>query len=67
MMLCRDAGFLDLFDYVPGYPEQAMTALFKSCREADGLRFVSLEWLRRLNTASGRPKDLFDLENLPPA
>jgi hypothetical protein len=67
MMLCTNAGFLDLFDYVPGYPEQAVAALFESCREAEGLRFVSLEWLRRLKAAAGRPKDLLDLENLPPA
>jgi hypothetical protein len=67
MMLYTNAGFLDLFDYVPGYPEQAVAALFESCREAEGLRFVSLEWLRRLKAAAGRPKDLLDLENLPPA
>ena len=67
MMLCTTAGFLDLFDFVPGYPEQAVTALFESCREAEGLRFVSLEWLRRLKAAAGRPKDLLDLENLPQA
>jgi hypothetical protein len=67
MMLCTNAGFLDLFDYVPGYPGQAVAALFESCREAEGLRFVSLEWLRRLKAAAGRPKDLLDLENLPPA
>lgn len=67
MMLCTSAGFLDLFDYVPGYPEQAVAALFESCREAEGLRFVSLEWLRRLKAAAGRPKDLLDLENLPQA
>jgi hypothetical protein len=67
MMLCTTAGFLDLFDYVPGYPEQAVAELFESCRVAEGLRFVSLKWLRRLKTAAGRPKDLLDLENLPPA
>jgi hypothetical protein len=67
MMLCTTAGFLDLFDYVPGYPGEAVASLFESSREVEGIRFVSLEWLRRLKTAAGRPKDLLDLENLPPA
>lgn len=67
MMLCTNAGFLDLFDYVPGYPDEAVATLFATSREVDGIRFVSLEWLRRLKAAAGRPKDLLDLENLPPA
>lgn len=67
MMLCTTAGFLDLFDYVPGYPHEAVASLFETSREVDGIRFVSLEWLRRLKAAAGRPKDLLDLENLPPA
>jgi hypothetical protein len=67
MMLCTTAGFLDLFDYVPGYPGEAVASLFESSREVEGIRFVSLEWLRRLKAAAGRPKDLLDLENLPPA
>lgn len=67
MMLCTTAGFLDLFDFVPGYPGQSVAALLESSREVDGIRFVSLEWLRRLKAAAGRPKDLLDLENLPPA
>jgi hypothetical protein len=67
MMLCTTAGFLDLFDYVPGYPDESVAVLFESSREVEGIRFVSLEWLRRLKAAAGRPKDLLDLENLPPA
>jgi hypothetical protein len=67
MMLCTNAGFLDLFDYVPGYQGEAVASLFESSREVEGIRFVSLEWLRRLKAAAGRPKDLLDLENLPPA
>jgi len=31
------------------------------------LRFVSLQWLRRLKERAARHKDLDDLENLPPA
>lgn len=67
MMLCTSAGFLDLFDYVPGYPGEPVATLFASSREVEGIRFVSLEWLRQLKAAAGRPKDLLDLENLPPA
>jgi hypothetical protein len=67
MMLCTTAGFLDLFDYVPGHPGEPVASLFESSREVEGIRFVSLEWLRRLKAAAGRPKDLLDLENLPPA
>jgi hypothetical protein len=61
------AGFLDLFDYVPGYPNEAVASLFESSHVVEGIRFVSLEWLRRLKAAAGRPRDLLDLENLPPA
>jgi hypothetical protein len=35
--------------------------------ELDGIRFASLEWLRKLKQAAGRPKDLLDLDNLPTA
>ena len=65
MMLCTNAGFLDLFDYVPGHPDVAVAAVLESSAKAEGVRFVSLEWLRRLKNAAGRPKDLLDLENLP--
>ena len=44
-----------------------VASLFESSREVEGIRFVSLEWLRRLKAAAGRPKALLDLENLPPA
>jgi hypothetical protein len=66
-MLCTSAGFLDLFDYVPDHPRVAVASLLASSSEAEGVRFISLEWLRRLKAAAGRPKDLLDLQNLPPA
>jgi hypothetical protein len=66
MMLITDAGFLDVFDFVPGLPEQCVDVLFEDCETARGLKFVSLRWLRRMKAASQRPKDLMDLENLPP-
>jgi hypothetical protein len=65
MMLCTRAGFLDLFDYVPGYPSVPVTAVWETGVDLDGIRFASLEWLRKLKQAAGRPKDLLDLEQLP--
>jgi hypothetical protein len=67
MMLVTDAGFLDLFDYVPSLPDVSVTAVFESAIDVDGVRFASLGWLRRMKTASGRPQDLLDLERLPDA
>jgi hypothetical protein len=65
MMLFTDYGFLDIFDYIPGYPDDAVDHLVKSAQENEGRRFVSLAWLRKMKNASGRPKDLIDLDNLP--
>lgn len=65
MMLCTTAGFLDLFDHVPGYPAVPVATVWETAVELDGIRFASLEWLRNLKQAAGRPKDLLDLENLP--
>lgn len=67
MMLCTTAGFLDLFDYVPGLPETPVTSVWETAIDLDGVRFASLDWLRRMKLAAGRPKDLLDLENLPDA
>lgn len=65
MMLCTSAGFLDLFDYVPGYPDEPAATVWETAVSLDGVRFASLAWLRRMKKAAGRPKDLLDLENLP--
>lgn len=65
MMLCTAAGFLDLFDYVPGCLDVPVQTLIDTSIEVAGVRFASLAWLRRMKAASGRPKDLLDLENLP--
>jgi len=67
MMLCTSMGYLDLFDYVPGIPDASVETLIGSACEMDGFRYVSLAWLRRLKSASGRPRDIADLENLPMA
>jgi hypothetical protein len=65
MMLSTRCGFLDLFDYVPGLPAEDVAQLLASAIDANGLKYVSLPWLRKLKQASGRPKDRLDLENLP--
>lgn len=64
MMLCTIAGFLDLFDYVPGFPEEPVANVWNTAVDLDGVKFASLAWLRRMKRAAGRPKDLLDLENL---
>jgi hypothetical protein len=67
MMLITDFGFLDIFDYIPGYPSEAVEELFISAAVSGGRRFASLDWLRKMKRAAGRVKDQLDLENLPPA
>ena len=64
MMLVTDAGFLDLFDYIPGFPDEPVDSLFADCELSNGVRYVSLRWLRKMKQASGRPLDLTDLERL---
>lgn len=65
MMLTTRHGFLDLFDYIPGFPTEPPSELLASGVELQNVRFASLDWLRRMKRASGRAKDLLDLENLP--
>jgi hypothetical protein len=65
MMLTTKNGFLDMFDYVPALPQEDVGKLIADAIQVDDLRFVSLETLRRMKRASGRTKDLLDLENLP--
>jgi hypothetical protein len=65
MMLVTDVGFLDIFDFIPGFPDETVERLFESAIDANGRKFVSLEWLRRMKQAAGRAKDQLDLENLP--
>jgi hypothetical protein len=65
MMLWTRYGFLDLFDHVPGFPQEDVRQLLTSSVESEELRYVSLGWLRQMKQASGRTKDRLDLENLP--
>jgi len=65
MMLLTDCGYLDVFDFIPGFPNQPASELFKDPVENDRGKYVSLSWLRKMKTVSGRVKDQLDLENLP--
>ena len=65
MMLTTDFGFLDIYDYIPGFPNMPVAEVFSESIELDNLRFVSLHWLRKLKQVAGRHKDLEDLEHLP--
>lgn len=67
MMLTTDLGFLDLYDYIPGFPETPVAEVFSDSIVLDNLRFVSLRWLRKMKQAAGRHRDLDDLEHLPSA
>lgn len=64
MMLCTSVGFLDLFDYVPGFPDVPVSEIWDTALDVGGVRFASLACLRQIKRAAGRPKDLLDLENL---
>lgn len=65
MMLSTDTGFLDIYDFVPGFPETPVSELFTDAAILGQLRFVSLSWLRKLKTVAARHKDFDDLEHLP--
>ncbi len=64
MMLWTPCGPLDLFDYIPGVPDEDVRQLFATGVEGAGLTFASLSWLRRMKRAAGRTKDHADLEEL---
>jgi hypothetical protein len=66
MMLVTDFGFLDIFDYIPGYPDEPVEQLFQTAEEHAGHKYASLRWLRAMKAAAGRPQDLIDLDQLPP-
>ena len=55
MMLLTDAGFLDLFDFIPGLPKEPVESLFDTAATANGMKFVSLHWLRKMKETAGRP------------
>lgn len=65
MMLVTDFGFLILFDYIPGWPDEPVEQLFDTAVKQGRYRYASLRWLRAMKVAANRPKDQIDLENLP--
>ncbi|HET6252304.1 MAG TPA: hypothetical protein VFE47_31750 [Tepidisphaeraceae bacterium] len=65
MMLWTRHGFVDIFDYIPGFPNEDVRQIFSTSLAAHGYGYPSLEWLRKMKKASGRSKDMLDLENLP--
>ncbi len=64
MMLWTKFGFLDLFDYIPGFPQEHVGQLLETSIVSNGTRYISLSWLRRMKRAAGRTKDEIDLKNL---
>lgn len=64
MMLITDMGFLDLFDYIPGFEQTSVQEAFDDAVESGGVRYVSLAWLKRMKQAAARPQDLGDLQHL---
>ena len=65
MILSTRWGYLDLFDYVPGLPNADVNEFFgESVVDADGFRYCSYAWLRRMKEAAGRTKDRLDLDEL---
>lgn len=65
MMLWTKHGFLDLFDYIPSFPNDDVRQILETSVEVDGFRIISLPWLRKLKIAADRPKDRVDLDHLP--
>jgi hypothetical protein len=66
MVLLTDVGFLDVFDFVPAFPDADVREVFDQSVPSKDARFVSLEWLRKMKGASDRSKDAEDLRQLEP-
>mgnify|MGYP003381828981 CR=1 FL=1 len=64
MMVVTDYGYLDIFDFIPGFPGEDVADLLETAIDIERGKFASLEWLRRMKAASGRAKDKNDLEHL---
>ncbi len=65
LMLGTSAGYVDLFDFIPGLPDVSFDELFATAEVSGQRRFASLEWLKKMKRAAGRPQDQIDLEHLP--
>jgi hypothetical protein len=64
MMLVTDYGFLDLFDFIPGFPEADVREVYDQSVNSNELRYVSLDWLKRMKATTDRPRNSDDLEQL---
>ena len=64
VMLGTDIGYLDVFDFIPGFPTTHVDQLFEDAVLLGSIKFVSLSWLKKMKTVSGRPIDKIDLANL---
>ncbi len=60
MMLCTNHGFLDAYDYIPGFPGVSVDELFETAESRDGMLFTNLEWLLKMKKKAGRDKDKDD-------
>lgn len=65
LMLGTRVGYLDIFDFIPGMPGEPVEEVFRTAITIDQRSFVSLEWLKRMKQAAGRPQDRLDLDHLP--
>ncbi|MBN2802202.1 MAG: hypothetical protein JXR91_03815 [Deltaproteobacteria bacterium] len=65
MMLCTSMGYLDIFDFIPDFQDIPVTQLLETSNDFNGIKIINLDWLKKLKQASGRPKDLNDLNSLP--
>jgi hypothetical protein len=64
MMLTTDYGYIDIFDYIPEYPDEPVETIFQDALMMDRFEIVSLNWLKKLKAASGRQKDKDDIHHL---
>ncbi len=64
MMLGADLGFIDIFDFIPGFPEENIEKVFATSESLENLRFISLDWLIKIKEKSARDRDLEDIEKL---
>ena len=64
MMLHTKFGYLDIFDYLPSFPEEKLDGIFRRSTISNDVCYIGLEDLIRMKKASGRPKDLNDIMEL---
>ena len=65
LLLGSSVGYIDVFDFIPGLPNEPLDDLLASAVLSSGRPFASLDWLKRMKRAADRPRDRIDLEHLP--